>query len=384
MIRVLRTFTLTLLLAGVAASVATADAFPGPGSYTHGTYTSNGDAYIYGMYVPSSYRSGQHVPLVVVIHGCNAPPDLWALSNGYDSLAEQHDFIVLYPDVDAADLAAFECWKAFWAPGLEGRDKGDAAAIAGMTRTVMSAMTIDPTRVYAIGMSSGAFETSVLGAEYPDLYAAIGIHSGAAFMHGENGCFVTYAPTFSTDSLASDAYTTEGPRARLVPVILFHGDSDHAVPYQCGQQALAQWLQTDNDVLSAANAPTIPTAPEATMNGQVSGGYRYTVDSYQEPGRCTIAQFWTIHGMDHYWSGGSSDPTSYASGSDPKGPSASAASWAFFSAHRLTPPGAASPCVNMSRSNRHKPRTKHKHARAGCKNGAGHARCVKRRRHAKA
>jgi poly(3-hydroxybutyrate) depolymerase len=152
-------------------------------------------------------------------------------------------------------------------------------------------------------------------------------------MHGENGCFVTpSAPTFSTDSLASDAYAAEGPRARLVPVILFHGDNDHFVPYQCGQQALAQWLKTDNDVLSAANAPTIPTAPAATMNGQ-SGGYAYTVDSYHEPDGCTIAQFWTIHGMDHTW-----------------WPSASAASWAFFSAHRLTPPGAASPCVTTSPS----------------------------------
>jgi poly(hydroxyalkanoate) depolymerase family esterase len=348
MIRVLRTFTLTLLLAGVAASVATADAFPGPGaSYTRGTYTSNGDVYTYGVYVPSSYRSGQPVPLVVMIHGCNTPADVQAQTNEYDSLAEQHDFVVLYPDVDAANLAAFECWKAFWAPDLEGRDKGDAAAIAGMTRTVMSARTIDPARVYAIGMSSGAFETSVLGAEYPDLYAAIGIHSGAAFMHGESGCFVTYSPTFSTDSLASDAYTAEGPRARLVPVILFHGDNDHIVPYQCGQQALAQWLETDNDVLSTANAPTIPTAPAATMNGQVSGGYAYTVDSYQEPDACTIAQFWTIHGMDHSWSGASSDPTSPLE-TDPKGPSASVASWAFFSAHRLTPPGAASPCISTS------------------------------------
>jgi len=369
MIRVLRIFTLTLLLAVVAASAATADTFPGPGSYTPGIYTSNGDVYSYGVYVPSSHRPGQHVPLVVMIHGCETPAIVQAQTIEYDLLAEQHDFIVLYPDADAADLAAFQCWKAFWAPELEGRDKGDAAAIAGMTLTVMSAWTIDPARVYAIGMSSGAFETSVLGAEYPDLYAAIGLHSGAAFMHGENGCFVTpYAPTFSTDSLANDAYTAEGPRARLVPVILFHGDNDHFVPYQCGQQALAQWLKTDNDVLSAANAPTIPTAPAATMNGQ-SGGYAYTVDSYQEPDGCTIAQFWTIHGMDHTW-----------------WPSASAASWAFFSAHRLTPRGAASPCVDTSPSNRHKPRAKHKHKHAGtgCKNGAGHARCVERRRRAKA
>jgi AcrR family transcriptional regulator len=118
---------------GVAASVATADTFPGPGSYTHGIYTSNGDVYTYGVYVPSSYLSGQHVPLLVMIHDCNTPADVQALTVEYDSLAEQHDFIVLYPEGDAADLAAFHCSKAFWAPQLEGRAKGDAAAIAGMT-----------------------------------------------------------------------------------------------------------------------------------------------------------------------------------------------------------------------------------------------------------
>ena len=102
------------------------------------------------------------------------------------------------------------------------------------------------------------------------------------------------------------------------------------------------------------------------MSGQ-SGGYAYTDDSYQEPDGCTIAQFWTIHGMDHTW-----------------WPSASAASWAFFSAHRLTPPGAASPCISASRSSTHQPRAKHKHARTACKNRAWHARCVQRHRHAKA
>ena len=86
-----------------------------------------------------------------------------------------------------------------------------------------------------IALASGACTSG----SSPMPSAAIGIHSGAAFMHGENGCFLTYAPTFSTASLASEAYAAEGPRARLVPVILFHGDNDHVVPYQCGQQALA-------------------------------------------------------------------------------------------------------------------------------------------------
>jgi poly(hydroxyalkanoate) depolymerase family esterase len=348
--RLLRTLGLAFLVtfpALLPVTAASAAAFPGPGRYTHETYTSHGDTYTYALYVPATYRPGQHVPLVVMIHACNTTADQQAQASEYDTLAEQHDFIVLYPDSDVVDQGTIHCWKAFGGPQLEGRGRGDAAAIAGMTRMVSSAGSIDPTRVYAIGMSSGGFETSVLGAEYPDVYAAIGIHSAAAFIHGMNGCFLIHAPTQSTDSLARAAYTAEGPRARIVPVILFHGDNDHIVPYQCGQKALAQWLETDNDVLSAAGAPTIPATPATTTNGQVSGGYAYTVDSYEQADGCAIAQFWTIHGMGHYWSGGSSDPAA-APSTDPKGPSATAASWAFFSAHRLTQPGASSPCVSTT------------------------------------
>jgi lysophospholipase L1-like esterase len=198
-------------------------------------------------------------------------------------------------------------------------------------------------RVYAIGMSSGAFETSILGAEFPDLYAAIGIHSGAAFKRGMVGCLETgYVPLLSTATLAREAYAAEGPRARVMPVILFHGDADTTIPYQCGQQALAQWLDTDNSVLSAAPGTPIDTTPSSTVNGTVSGGHAYTVDTYTDAAGCAIAQLWTVHGMNHFWSGGSGDPAS-ARFTDPKGPSAAAASWAFFAARRMSI-GAASSC----------------------------------------
>jgi poly(hydroxyalkanoate) depolymerase family esterase len=335
-----------LVAAVLTVTVATGCASSaGPGRYLHGTFDTSRGVYTYALFVPSTYRAGQRVPLVVVVHGCGTTADAQARASNYGPLAEQHDFIVMYPDNGRIDEASPRCWRALMAPQLEGRGRGDAAAIAGMTRAIMGRWSIDSSRVYVIGISSGAFEVSVLGATYPDIYAAIGIHSGAAFMRGENGCLNGYQPGLSTAALARAAYAAEGPRARILPVILFHGDIDPTVPYRCGRQALAQWLQTDNAVLAAAKLPRIRVRPAGTTNGRVPGGHRYTVESYRAPGGCLVAQFWTIHGMGHLWSGGPHDP-SVANITDPNGPSAAAASWAFFSAHRLTPAGAASPCIS--------------------------------------
>ncbi len=321
----------------LSASVTPAPAFPGPGRYTHAQLSYHGDLYHYSLYVPASYHRWTRVPLVVMIHGCNTTADEQAAASEYDPIAERHHFVVLYPDVDAADVRHVRCWKGVWDPSGEGRDRGDAGAIAAMTHAVMGSQRIDPSRVYAAGMSSGAFEVSILGAVYPDLYAAIAIHSGAAYMRGQPGCLGAYRPGPSTRTLARRAFAAMGRHARVMPVILFHGDDDHIVPYLCGRQALAQWLATDNVALSQAHRATLASRPTQRADGRVPGGLAYTVSSYTRPSGCPVVQFWTIHGMHHYWSGGS-PLSSSAPFTDPQGPSAAAASWAFLSAHTLTKP----------------------------------------------
>lgn len=311
----------------------------------HLTLNEHGDAYDYALYVPPGLKPDAAAPLVVVMHGCTMTADQMAAASDYDTLAAREHFIVLYPDVDTVDATHDRCWKGIYAPDTEGRARGDGAAIVDMTGAVMKRWRVDPTRVYAIGISAGAFEASILGTFYPDVFAAIGVHSGAAYMGGEPACFNnqdTAASDTNTDKLAQAAVAAMGSRARVVPVFVIHGDADDTIPYACGPQAVAQWLSADNLSLKHVGLPAISTSPTHARNGTIAGGHAFTVLTYDDASGCTVAQMWTVHGMAHIWSGGTSAPSS-ARYSDPKGPSAAEASWAFFSRWRLS--GPLQPCT---------------------------------------
>jgi poly(hydroxyalkanoate) depolymerase family esterase len=310
---------------------------PGGGTrgYQHGSVTEHGDVYPFAVYVPSGLRAGMAAPLVVVLHGCATTADQMAAATRFDVLAERDRFIVLYPDVDGVDASSYgRCWKGIWSPDLEGRGVGDAGAIVDMTHGVMRRWHADPARVYAIGMSSGGYETSILGAYYPDVFAAIGVHSGAPYLGAQPGCLPARA---GSGALADDALTAMGARARVMPVIVIHGDVDPSVPYRCGEQVIAQWLGADGVVLGREHRPGVADPAGSVRDGAVAGGHRYTARSYFDGSGCVMAELLTVHGMGHYWSGGSADIGS-ARYSDPRGPSAAAAAWAFFSRWGLSGP----------------------------------------------
>ena len=323
----LATCGVLVVIAGVVA-VAGQSRHP-DARYHNGVIELGHDRYRYLVYVPASYRrAAKAVPLLVVLHGCTMTAGQQASASGYAPIAQRLRLIVLYPDVDAVDQTYGRCWKAIWNPAGDGRHRGDAGAIAAMTKAVIHAWRIDPARVYVIGISAGAYESSVLGATYPDLFAAIGIHSGAAYGGGQPPCLPTRESSASTITMAREALAAMGSRARVMPVIVFHGDQDPVIPYRCGQQALRQWLDTDNLILGRGHLQALPLTP-ASVERNTAHRRRYTVASYVNQQDCTVAQLWTIHGMGHAWSGGSSDP-SVARFTYPDGPSAAAASISFF------------------------------------------------------
>jgi poly(hydroxyalkanoate) depolymerase family esterase len=302
----------------------------------------SGDVYRYLTYAPAGLRPETAAPLVVVLHGCSTTAAQMEAASGYDAVAQRGSFLVLYPDVDTADAGHGRCWKGIWDPSAEGRGRGDAAAITAMTRAVAARWAINRGRVYALGISAGGFQASVLGALYPDVFTAIGIHSGAPYLAGQPGCLAGTATAADTGRLARAALAAMGTHSRIMPVFVIHGEADGTVPYRCGQQAIAQWLRTDNLILHSQGRPLVSAVPTSVRRAVVPGGHAYTVASYAEGSGCLAAQLWSVKGMGHFWSGGTRDPA-LARYSDAKGPSASAASWAFFSRWRLS--GPVQPCA---------------------------------------
>ena len=329
--------------AAPAASATAAD----PGSTSSFTFGSGLGAYPYMVYVPTSYEPSRPAPLLVMVHGCQTTAAQQMHANLYNPLAERKGFVVLYPDVDPIEAAQpgplARCWQ-FPNPVSWQRDGGDAAAIAGMTRAVMTRWRIDPERVYLMGMSAGSFMTSIMAAAYPDIYAAVGIMAGGAYADPE--CLLGNPVTTPVALSAQLAYDQMGSRARVIPRLVMGGDVDGGVPPACADKALEQGLRTDNLVLDGSQARPISLKPASVRDVPKAGGYSSTVRTYLDPAGCVIGERWLIHGMNHFWSGGSSDPA-WKSWTDPKGPSGAEASWAFFS--RYTKSSTAMPCAEAPR-----------------------------------
>ena len=326
-------YTAALLLLAAPGIATAAAGRPGPGKTTRGTVVSNGDEYRYRFYTPESYSSGHRAPLVVVVHGCQTTARQEQAISRYDRLAERKGFVVLYPDVDAAGRAQpgplNQCWK-FLDPSSWKRGSGDSAAIADMTRATMEKRSIARGRVYLAGISAGGLMASIDAAAYPDLYAAVAVMSSSAY--SDWTCFTT-GVGIPVQTSAQLAFEEMGPRARVVPTFVLGGNADLAFPWSCTEKALEQGLRTANLVIDGSQERPISLEPARIRRGQKPGGYAYTVGTYRDPAGCLVGESWRIHGMAHFWSGGTTDPA-YDGYTDVKGPSAARATWAFFQRYR--------------------------------------------------
>lgn len=318
------TLAMTFLVASAFAAFSAAGQARTPsGTLTSGIYTGSAGALTYELYVPSSYKAGTSVPLVVALHGCTETADVYRQLSGWDSLAQTKGFIVVFPE-QSTSRNYQRCWNWFLQADMQ-RGSGEPAMIAGLTTAIERSHSIASHRVYVAGFSAGAAMANVMGATYPDLYAAVGVGSGCEY----NGlpCVGWQGP--DPTQTGKQAYGAMGSHARVMPAIVFQGDADNIVAPANAPLIVREWQVTDDYADDGSLNGSIPTTPTGFTYGTSPGGRGYTVTSYGDGHGHQLIQYWVVRGMNHAWSGGSAtEPYS-----DPAGPNETAAMYAFFSSH---------------------------------------------------
>ena len=313
--------------------------------FVESSFTGEAGTRSFKLFEPAGFE-GRALPLVVMLHGCTQDPDDFAAGTRMNELAQEEGLLVLYP-AQAPRSNAHKCWNWF-VPGDQRRGHGEPALLAGMTRHVMETHRVDADRVWVAGLSAGGAMAAILAREYPDLFAAAGIHSGlppgaahdivsafSAMKSGASGVLPGWlgasgqapacAPLVAWPGTALADSNPEPPRADAAhgaPVIVFHGDADTTVHALNGSHAID----------AALGASPILAASESGLAG-ANDGRAFTRTVYhpaEAPDRApSRAEHWVVHGAGHAWSGGD------ASGSftESDGPDASREMLRFFAEH---------------------------------------------------
>lgn len=305
---------------GQPSPAPTVDPLPEGARFISGSYNNAAGTRGYKLYVPSGYE-GQPLPLVVMLHGCTQNPDDFAAGTRMNELAEKKPCLVLYP-AQSPSANQSKCWNWFKATDQQ-RERGEPSIIAGMTREVCATHAVDSGRIYIAGMSAGGAMAVTMGMLYPELYAAVGIHSGLPHAAARDLPSALAAMQGKAFSVGVQAKELSG--AQPLPAIVFHGDRDSTVNACNGDQVIAQCA----DPLSSSQ-PRTGVDPHITVErGRVPAGHAYTRSIYRQADGQLVAEHWLIHGAGHAWAGGSAR----GSYTDPKGPDATGQMLRFFLEH---------------------------------------------------
>jgi poly(hydroxyalkanoate) depolymerase family esterase len=267
----------------------------------------------YKLFIPSALRA-EPAPLLLMLHGCTQTPGDFAQGTRMNVIAQQHGYVVAYP-AQAQGSNPNKCWNWFRAQHQQ-RGRGEAALLAELARHLAGAHALDERRVYAAGLSAGGAMAAVLANTYPDVFSAVGVHSGLPFGIAHD------LPTAFAAMKGNQRSARNPPSsARAVPAIVFHGDADTTVSPGNAPAVIAQLAGPRNV------AQSVEGAASRVENGMVPGGHAYTRTVFIDAAGNPTAEQWTVHGAGHAWSGG------HRSGSytDPSGPDASAEMIRFFS-----------------------------------------------------
>jgi poly(hydroxyalkanoate) depolymerase family esterase len=320
----------------VDAPAAQPGAMPKPrkASFNALSFRSGNTSHLYRLYVPGSEGAGASanagestlLPLLVLLHGCKQDAADFARGTGMNELAETQKCLVLYPE-QSAKANNMRCWNWFDA-AHQSRDSGEPKVIAALIRQVIKTHGADPSRVYIAGLSAGGAMAAIMAGLYPDMFAAVGVHSGLPPGAAKDvvSAFAAMRSGAKKSAAAGASANDENDHGFVMPTIVFHGSADKTVNPDNGDQITEAALAA----LDVAGI-RVKRAEQSEDSPGTSNGRRDTTRTiYSTADGKPYVEHWAIGSGPHAWSGGD------AAGSftDPHGPSASQAMVDFFLQHR--------------------------------------------------
>ena len=297
------------------------------GEFLSKHFSSGAGARDYKLYVPSSYQRSP-APLLVMLHGCTQDADDFALGTRANRWAESRRCLVLYPQ-QTQRANAHRCWNWF-RPEDQNAGRGEPAIIAGIAQQVIDEYQIDTQRVYVAGLSAGGAMAAIVGQAYPELFAAIGVHSGLPVGAAHN---VPSALMVMKSGSPHRASLVKANRSAL-PLIVLHGDADRTVNPANASRLIEVALATQPTMAPLRTVEQTADATEGNL------AYRRT-QHVAENGKSVVEE-WALRGAGHAWSGGDA-AGSYA---DARGPDATQVMLDFFDQHTAAETAAAPHITN--------------------------------------
>jgi poly(hydroxyalkanoate) depolymerase family esterase len=264
------------------------------------------------------------------MHGCmQGAAD--AAQLGFSELAEQHGFLVVYPEQQTANNSA-RCfnWGGVYGD-MTALKKGqlENQSIKEMVDKMKADHGVDPNRVYVAGFSAGGAEAVLVAATWPELF------KGAASIGGiPYACPASYMEVFNCQNPGVDRTPAAwgdkvraansgfaGPWPRMS---IWQGSADVTVGTRNRTELVEQWTNVTGANAAPATTETVAGSKHETYTG-VSG---VLVESWEVPGM--------THGVPVKPGDGCGVAGQYAFD---KGICAPAKIVDFFGLSALTPPG---------------------------------------------
>jgi poly(hydroxyalkanoate) depolymerase family esterase len=247
-------------------------------------YRGAAGALNYRLYVPADHER-RDLALVIMLHGCTQNPEDFALGTQMNGLADEFGLIVAYPH-QTRRANPSGCWNWF-DPRHQRRGSGEPAKLAGLAQELMREFGVGKDRVFAAGLSAGGAMAEVLAATYPDVFDAVGIHSGLAYKSAVDVPSAFAAMKGTASGLAGP----QGANARGCRKIVFHGLADSTVhPVNGGR------------ILDEAERGAGPLKRNDLDWGSEAGRVSRTV--LEDPEGRPVVERWLVEGGGHAWFGG--------------------------------------------------------------------------------